>query len=626
MNTGSGLSFLRVVNEEGSNGWAQVYARIPFDNVELQSKGALFGVISGKVNESWADKDMELMEWIEEYFNKSENNGDLAIFFRQWRTKYPELIGAWLWVIEKNGRRELSMVRWGEAGISLVRKEKEFDFSKDMTEGKVVRGIVEEGDRMAVWTEGLPERLEGKKMNDLEEDEANQLNENISRAEFAGAGIVLNFQRYISDLIVEEKVEEVQAMTTPVYKTSEVELANEKYVGPLRLKEKIVNKWLEISSIFRKPIEQEGIVDRKNSSKRKRVAITLGLIFLGLLLVSLISGSIKMRKEAEMKEWKAFSEPIEKSLTEASGLVQLNISGARKLIQDSKAELESKKADFAKRGHVKDLAVLEKKISDTWTLVSGEKESQIEEIAKIDLVRQGFKGERMAVTKNKQLVVLDGAMGVTATVELKTKDIKVVAGKGEGLGWTDASGDGNRVMILNGSGIRKAADGQDLVKFDAAVIKPMAMGMFGGNLYILDQGNKEIFKYAAVGEGFGERTRWLKQDQNMSIVPVDMTIDSDVWAVSVEGQVERFRRGNKEQFSLSGLTPGLKLSRLAVEPEGDRIALLDNSAGAVAVCSKKTGACSQLLKSQRLREVSDIEFDDQGNLLVLLPGVVGVLK
>jgi len=56
VNTGLGLSFLRIINEDGSNGWAQVYARIPFDDRELLDKGALFGVIFGTDKEGWAEK------------------------------------------------------------------------------------------------------------------------------------------------------------------------------------------------------------------------------------------------------------------------------------------------------------------------------------------------------------------------------------------------------------------------------------------------------------------------------------------------------------------------------------------------------------------------------------------
>jgi len=158
------------------------------------------------------------------------------------------------------------------------------------------------------------------------------------------------------------------------------------------------------------------------------------------------------------------------------------------------------------------------------------------------------------------------------------------------------------------------------------VAKPVALGSFGGNLYVLDQGNKEIYKYVAVGESFGNRTRWLKQDQSMSYEPVDMAIDSDVWIAYGKGEVEKFRRGYREQFSLSGLPADIQVKRAAVETDGKRLALLDSSHGWVVICSKETGICSQVLKSDRLTEATDVEFDGQGNLMVLVGGTVGVMK
>ena len=636
VNTGLGLSFLRIVNEEGSNGWAQVYARIPFDDSELQNKGALFGVIYGEEKEGWAEKDMELMGWVEDYFNKVENGGVLLDFFEKWRSGYPNLSGVWVWVQEREGKRELMLVRTGGAEIFLLRGEKEFDFSASMLEGKVAKGKVEEDDRIAIWTEGVLEIVGKKSLSEMGEGETTYFNETIKNRNFAGAGLVLNFRKF-EDETAEITSIEVEPIKLTINEPEEViprraedrqgqELVNERYVGPIGIKEKLSNWWMKTVSRVRRPIHQKDVAVVKETSKRKKWAVLLGLLFLLVLLISLVTGSLKIRREAEQKKWVEYSEPIEKSLQEAAGLVSLNPSGARKLVQDAKTIFEAKRGDFEGGKYSDALDELEKKIENTWTLVSGEKESQIEEVARIDLVRQGFKGDRLSLIKDRHLVAFDGTMGVVMTVELSTKDIKVIAGKGEGLGWIDAVGDNSRMVVLNSSGVRNAINGQDLIKFDAAVAKPVAMGRFGSNLYILDQGNKEIFKYAAIGDGYGERSRWLKQDQNMSILPVDMAIDSDIWVVSAEGEVEKYRRGSKENFSISGLTSGVKISRMAVEPEGDRIALLDNNSGVVAVCSKTSGSCTQLLKSEKLREAKDVEFDEKGNLLVLLPGVVGILK
>ncbi len=649
MNTGLGLSFWRIVNEEGSNGWAQIYARIPYDDQELQNKGALFGVVLGEKRDDWAEIDAELMGWVEEYFNKLDSLGDLSDFGNSWQKKYPDMTGVWVWINVRDGKREIRITRWGEGVVTLVRQEKEFDFSKNLIPGKVVKGVVEEGDKLVICSGIFPEQMSDKLPKSTEVDISQWSKELVDMGN-AAAGLIFNFGKLMEVGMEDKDFEVVEnsnfKVTVPVAELgSEIkdieedfsgnvkedsemtenrpsfDLAQDRLVGPLGFKEKLINKWIG----FRQ-VKQKGLVDRKENVKRKKWSMLLGLIFLVLLLVSLITGSIKIKQTAELKKWQSFSDPIEKSLQEAGNLISINPSGAKKLIEDVKAEFSSGRSQFESGKYKKDLLDLEKKINDGWTSASGEKESEVDEILRIDLVRQGFKGERLGLIKGSQFQSLDSLMGVVVTADSKTKDIKVVAGKGEGLGWVDVAGEASKPMMLSSGGVRDALTGADLIKFDAAVAKPVAIGKFGSNLYVLDQGNKEIYKYAGVADGFGDRTRWLKQDQVISFEPVDMAMDTDIWIVASNGQVDRFRRGAKEQFSLSGLPVNLKVKRIAVDQNGTKLALLDSTSGNVIVCLKDTGVCNQVLKSGRFIGAGDIEFDEQGQLLVLYAGTVGVVR
>ncbi|NCP47359.1 hypothetical protein COW83_02850 [Candidatus Collierbacteria bacterium CG22_combo_CG10-13_8_21_14_all_43_12] len=624
MNTGLGLSFWRVVNEEGSNGWAQIYARIPFDDKELMNKGALFGVIFDENTDNWAERDAEQMAWVEEYFNKLEFAGDLGDFGKRWEEKFPNLNGVWVWISYTEGRREMRIAGWGIVKVVLTRNQQEYNFTERLFPGKVVKGIVLSGDKMVILAGKVKEEIFGRSSAAIEED-VRRWNRELVEENVAAAGLVLNFnellEHEIKNVEIDEYTEQNNKVTEVNDKKPVLDLAEDKLVGPIGWKEKLINKWLEF-----RPVKQKGLAERGMLPKRKRWSMFLGVLFLLFLLVSIITGSIKMKATAEQKKWQGFSEPIEKNVLEANGLVAINSSGAKKLIEDARSAFDEGKDQFVFGKYSKEVLNLEKMINDGWAEASGEKESQIEEILNIDLVRQGFKGNRLGLQNNNQLLILDTTMGVVATAEVKTKDIKVVAGKGEGLGWLDAVGDGNKVMVLSNDGIRNAVSGVDLTKFDSAVAKPVALGSFGGNLYVLDQGNKEIYKYVAVGESFGNRTRWLKQDQSMSYEPVDMAIDSDVWIAYGKGEVEKFRRGYREQFSLSGLPADIQVKRAAVETDGKRLALLDSSHGWVVICSKETGICSQVLKSDRLTEATDVEFDGQGNLMVLVGGTVGVMK
>lgn len=626
MNTSLGINFFRTVNEEGSNGWAQVYARIPFDDYELSEKGALFGVALGKPTDNWADIEAAVMEWVDEYFNGVVEGGDMALFAKSFKEKYPDVDGAWLWVIQKQGgSREIKTVRWGLSGVSLSRGGKEYNLA--FTEGKVVRGMAEAKDHLVMWSGKLGEIVEAEEKKIFDEEKVMSFGNTLSESREAAAGLFFDFdkQQAVTTEKVVEEIEITEPIIEEIVKKPEVEegldIAGEELVGPAKPKDRLLNWWRKI-----RPLSSHDLrVDHQGVQKRKKWAVLLGVLFLILLTVSLVTGSLKIKADNEAKRWRDFSEPITKNIQEASDLVKINPSGARKLIDDVRKTFDVQKAEFVKGKYKTEVAALEQKLSDAWTLTSGEKESQLEELVNIQLIRPGFVGDRMSLIKSGSLLVVDGKLGTVVSAVTATKDIKVVAGKGEGLGWLDALSDGSRVLILNSKGVDINGKTTGGVVFDMAVSKAVAIGRFGANLYVLDSGNKEIYKYGAISDGYGDRTRWLKQDQTISVNPVDMAIDSDVWILGDSGTIERFRRGAREQFTLSGVPDGAKTSKIAVQLDGPSLAILDTNSGTVIVCSKETGNCGQLLKSEKLKSASDIEYDGT-NLLVLVSGTIGVLK
>ena len=640
MNTSLGIDFYRTVNEEGSNGWAQVYARIPFDDYELKDKGALFGVVLGQSVENWADIEAELMEWVDEYFNKTETGGDLGGFAISFKAKYPEIEGAWLWIVPKgDGSREIKSVRWGLSGVGLIRDGKEYDLTAN--EGKIVKGLAEGKDRLIMWSGGLGQILNEEENKVFNEEKVMNFGNRLAESREAAAGLFFNFDK-LHTIETNEVEEKKDIILTPLEKPNDKEefisseeigselkdgarnsedLAGEELIGPVKAKDKLLNWWRKTTTSKRDDLR----VDHEGIQKRKKWSVLLGVLFLILLAVSLVSGSIKIRADREAKKWSEFSEPILKNIQEAQDLVKINPSGAKKLIDDVRKTFDIQKAEFVGGKYKNEVTVLEEKLNNAWTVTSGEKESQIAELVNIQLVRPGFVGDRMNLVKSGTILAIDGKLGTVVTATTATKDIKVVAGKGEGLGWLDAISDGSRVLILDSKGISVGGKDVSVIVFDMAVSKATAIGRFGANLYVLDSGNKEIYKYGAISDGYGDRSRWLKQDQSISVNPVDMAIDSDVWVLGDMGVVEKFRRGAREQFVLNGVPAGAKTSKIAVQTEGTGLAMLDAVNGMVIVCSKETENCEQQLKSEKLKSATDIEYDGT-TLLVLVSGTVGTIQ
>lgn len=105
-----------------------------------------------------------------------------------------------------------------------------------------------------------------------------------------------------------------------------------------------------------------------------------------------------------------------------------------------------------------------------------------------------------------------------------------------------------------------------------------ALDSFGGNIYLLDAKNNQIYRYTPNGKGYStEGTPYFPQNtQPVLNKAIDMAIDGDVWVLNDNGTVLRFRAGVPIPFELSGLTTPLKKPvAIFTRPEVDAVYIAD---------------------------------------------------
>jgi len=80
---------------------------------------------------------------------------------------------------------------------------------------------------------------------------------------------------------------------------------------------------------------------------------------------------------------------------------------------------------------------------------------------------------------------------------------------------------------------------------------------YAGNLYLLDLGTSEIWKYPVITDGFGTRKRWLGPGIALDLSKVvQMRVTGDVWIITKSGKLERYSRGVPVKFTLEGVPGG----------------------------------------------------------------------
>jgi hypothetical protein len=613
------VDFFRVVNEGLVDDWAQVYAKVPFDKEEFLSKGALFGVLRIKGGKKIVSKGADVFLWLDEYFNKTEERGDLRGLFEGLALKNDQLQSAWIWVVvdPETGEYIAKAVAVNGGKVIIVRDGKEIELSSD--EGRVVVGGLRMKDRLGLGIGGMKDRLGGLgSKEDLGEVSARLNKEFADENERAGAGLLLEVTkshkrkkrvRKIEEPIDKNEMGSVSNME--VKKVEAEKVKKDRVVGPKGLKKKVASYWLGNFKKRRKIEVREG-------EDKKGKMLWLGIVFLGLFIVSVVGGVMKSGKEKLGTDWQDELVSWQRREEEAKALVQVNPAGARKLLQEIQVEVNESEERWSETEYKEEWLSYKDRLEDSWIEVSGERRVEPKLFLGLSLIRSELLGEKVMIG-GESVSVWDSSLGILVDISLEDKKSEVVASDKENK-WRSIGGseDSKVFMTTDGLGV---VEGDGGVEFDATVSDPVEVEVFGSGVYVLDAGAGEIWKFSLSGKSVGDRRRWLELEEEIDIGDlVDIDIDGDIWVLGSKGEVGKLRRGNRERFALEGGPDNLIGSRLAVQLEGEWVAILDVPSSRVVVYSKETGEYRDQLVWDGFLKAKDITYTDDGKLMVLSDG------
>jgi hypothetical protein len=199
------------------------------------------------------------------------------------------------------------------------------------------------------------------------------------------------------------------------------------------------------------------------------------------------------------------------------------------------------------------------------------------------------------------------------------------------LVWMPSGGTRTRssLLILDGGGLldydlawnlRAVALGQGPVPTGAR-----AMAAFGGNLYVLDVGANQLWRYKPQGDGYAGAAEgyFVKPPGDLSNV-IDVAIDGNVYLLRSTGQVHKFFGGEEKAFAASGMAEQIKRPvALAVDAEARRGALYVADAGGSRIVQLNTdGAFVRQLRttSDAFDALEDVWVDERGGRLFVMSG------
>lgn len=508
----------------------------------------------------------------------------------------------------------LYLIGKGEVEANLKREQKLSPLLSVGSSSQLISGFLTEGDKLLLSTktlidflgESLEESLK-LPMETFEED----ISARIGASELENGGL--------AGLLVEVTVEQDKKMEEEQREESIPVLEEEQP----DVREK---KAFNLSLVFNIAAKVKSILVHyfPRSGRGKLILAVILIIVIGLGVGFKIKISKDAQKEASFKEQ---LQQAKDDFNQALGLATLNPTEAKSKLDSAKNKLDS--ALKLKPGDNEAQSLKKQIENDSASILQESTVSDFPLFLDMDLVKKDFRATQMSLSSGK-LLLLDPGVKTLVMVDLAKKSNQILAG-------SDKLGEAG-IASLNGGLAFVYSKDNGILKIDSSNQKLTTVAKkdddwgnikdlyaFAGNIYILDSGNPpaggQIWKYLAISDGYSDKREYLAKETKVDLSnSLRMQIESSVYVLKQGGEILRFTRGVKDNFSLGGLPSPVKDPKsFFVSSETDNLYLLDSGNSRLLILTK-TGEYKGIISGAKFASSTDLAVDEKGKKVYLLEG------
>jgi hypothetical protein len=369
------------------------------------------------------------------------------------------------------------------------------------------------------------------------------------------------------------------------------------------------------------PLSKKIVVKLKNQDRKKM--LIMAAIFFSLALI--LFGYVAI---AKAKNTKTVSY-IEKQVTEinknTSNINQLVLEQpllARESAQKSLTLLENLKKE---KNNKNSLKLIEDEINKLKTLIKEISCSNSLDKLSVAYNLDQFIGSKMEI-KDGQFFILENSGQEILRIKTGQSKEKIALSNNDKI--RDFTISENKLFVLSG-GIKML----DLAKNETAFAQIKEEGesdktgeflsSFGQYLYLLNKEKRNIYRYYYKDDKLSEPIGWLVDKQGINFENVnDLAIDGDLWVAMKNGNLLKFAKGSKADFTIKGLgqLPSNQII-ISSSEENNSIAILEKQNKRLLILTKD-GQLINEIKSNELAGVSSIAFNKEANKIYALSGSV----
>ncbi len=592
------ITFDKVVANPSAYSWAQAY-----------NAGRLFAVLSLETKEDVAEKDYlnvlgkEILNTLEqEFFSlETKNLETIRDAIRKTSEKLPKditcsfVVGSFVdnvLYIYILGSGKVAMKRGGKIGHILEAESNDPKTLKDASgylQGDDIVILETRQFTNVISAETLTEVLEKGTPSDAAEHLAPVIHE---KDEAGAAAIIIHYkaETKVSEEEIVPESEEKEAHEEPPKESEELkepEGKEEANAGPspfysssLEEKPSFQSKFGSIFSKFRIPSRGNGL------THPRKVILTIVILILVIFTASVIFAIKKQQESKNQQIFQSVYPQASQKYKEGESLLSLNAGLAQDSFTQAKQLLEQGKAKLP---------------------ANSTQEKQIQ--ALLDKVNSAISQapSPTAVTAKQVDASLDPylAAEINNPALYFAKDSNNIYGLTSSLVFSlDSSGGNKKTIITNNNDWSS----------------PGGFSTYFGNMYILDKKLNQILKYVSTNSGYA-KSDYISDNSSIDFSKaVSIAIDSSIYVLYSNGNIDKFTRGNQDTFSVSGLDKDFSNpTRIVTSADDNYIYVLDNGNSRIVVLDK-SGKYKAQYESGVIRSATDLDVSESSQTAYVLSG------
>ncbi len=355
----------------------------------------------------------------------------------------------------------------------------------------------------------------------------------------------------------------------------------------------------------------------RQSQRSKMITMGVLAVIMVIFVWSVVFGYQRRQAAQARKQIDAVEASVAKKTTEAEDVAFLNMDRAIELLEEAKAEVADLRESVGK-GYAREIDTIATSITEKENAIVQKDVQEPEEFYDLALEDQKAKGDKMFLEEDK-IAILDKTNDTIYNFSADKKSIE--SSKNSAVGDATIVGmvDGALRFFVPGKGLYEFTDDtkvKQLIKNDSKWGTIADIAFFGGNVYMLDPKEGDIYKYAVIADGFGEKTSYFTGTVPDLDTANSLKIDASVY-IGLSDSVLKFTRGLIDEFNVTLPEKSPEIVDIFTDENTERVYAWDKKNASIYIISK-TGSYEGQVKSSVLAKASD--FVVYNNQILVLSG------